>query len=91
MIGTCPDISYVMTQLACQSANPSKEHLKKALYICWYLLGTSDYSLIYDGDSSKGLITCTDSDWGQDKITNHSQTGFYLKLVNRVFLWNSHL
>ena len=80
------DISYMMTQLACQSTNPSKEHLEKALYMCWYLLSTSDYSLLYDGDSRKGLIACTDSDWDQDKITSHSQIDFYLKLVNEVFL-----
>ena len=47
--------------------------------------------LVYDGETGKGIIACTDSDWGQDKITGHSQTGFYLKLVNGVFLWNSHL
>ena len=91
MIGTRPDLSYTVTQLAQQSANPSKEHLKKALYICRYLLGTADYLLVYDGETGKGIIACTDSDWDQDKITGHSQTGFYLKLVNGVFLWNSHL
>ena len=32
MIGTQPDISYTVTQLAQQSANPSKQHLEKALY-----------------------------------------------------------
>ena len=91
MIGTRPDISYAVTQLAQQSTNPSKEHLEKALYICQYLLGTANYSLVYDGESGKGIIACTDSDWGQDKITGHSQTGFYLKLANGVFLWDSHL
>ena len=73
------------------STNPSKEHLNRALYICHYLIGTWDYSLIHDGASDKGLIACTDSDWGQDKVTYHSQTGFYLKLTNGVFLWNSDL
>jgi hypothetical protein len=80
MIGTWPNISYAVTQLAQQSANPSKEYLEKALCICCYLLGTADYSLVYDGDSGKGIIACTDSDWGQDKITGHSQTGFTLSL-----------
>ena len=91
MIGTRPDISYAVTQLARMSANPSEEHLNKALYICRYLLGTRDYSLVYNGKSGKGIIACTDSDWGQDKVTSHSQTGFYLKFADGVFLWNSHL
>ena len=71
MIGTRPDISYVVTQPAYQSTNPSKDHLEKALYICLYLLGTSYYSLIYNSESGKNLIACTDSGWGQDKITGH--------------------
>jgi hypothetical protein len=51
MIDTRSNISYAVTQLARQSANLSKEHLEKALYICLYLLGTANYSLVYDGDS----------------------------------------
>jgi hypothetical protein len=34
MIGTCPDIAFVVTKLAQFSANPSKEHFEQAKYIC---------------------------------------------------------
>ena len=91
MIGTRPDIAYAVTQLARMSANPSQEHLDRALYICRYLVGTRDYSLLYNGTTGKGIIACTDSDWAQDVNTAHSQTGFYLKMADGVFLWNSHL
>jgi hypothetical protein len=91
MLGTRPDIAYAVTQMARMSANPTKEHLDKALYICRYLIGTREYSLVYDGTSGNGLTACTDSDWGADPDTRHSQTGFYIKLANAVFLWNSHL
>ena len=91
IIGTRPDITYVLIQMACQTANLSQEHLDKALYICRYLFGTREYSLVYDGEGDKELIACTDSDWSQDKITGYSQTGFYLKLVNGVLLCNSYI
>jgi hypothetical protein len=38
------------------SANPSQEHLDKAMYICEYLAGKSRYALIYNGHSQKGLM-----------------------------------
>src|SRR6202789_2948584 len=51
MLGTRPDIAFAVTKLAQHAANPTKEHLDKALYICRYLVGTSKYRLTYDGDS----------------------------------------
>jgi len=49
------------------------------------------YMLVYNGTTGSGIIACTNSDWGADSETHHSQTGFYLKLANGIFLWNSHL
>ena len=43
MLGTCLDIAFVVTKLAQHAAKPSKEHLKRVLYICHYLVGTSKY------------------------------------------------
>jgi len=43
MLGTRPDIAFAVTKLAQYAANPSKEHIEKALYICRYLIGTSKY------------------------------------------------
>jgi len=63
MLGTCPDITFAVTQLAWHTANPSKDHLAKALYICRYLAGTQNYALVYKGDSKLGIHACTDSDW----------------------------
>jgi hypothetical protein len=63
MIGTHPDIAFAVTALSRHSANPSQDHLNKALYICRYLIGTKDYSLKYDGQiQGSGIIACTDSD-----------------------------
>ena len=68
MLGTHPDIAFAVTKLSQFTVNPLQEHLDKALYICHYLAGTQDYSLVYDGHLNGGLIVYTDSDWAADPI-----------------------
>ena len=69
MIGTRPDIAYAVTKLAQFAANPSQEHLHSAKYVCRYLAGTKDYSIIYNGKTAKGIAAYTDSDWASEPIT----------------------
>ena len=88
-LGTRPDVAYAVAALSQHAANPSKEHLDKALYICRYLLGTRHYSLVFDGASQAGLIAYTDSDWASDYNDCHSQTGWFFKLANCTFSWRS--
>ena len=86
MLGTRPDIAFAVTHLSHHSVNPSQDH---PLYICCYLIGTSTYSLVYNGGSGAGLTACTDSDWGLDPTSRLSQTGFYLKLADGLVSWTS--
>ena len=90
MLDTHPDIANAVTLMVQMSANPTQEHLDKALYICHYLIGTHDYLLVFDGNSGNGLVACTDSDWAGSPEDSKSTTEFYIKLTNTVFLWNSH-
>jgi len=89
MLGTRPDIAFAVTKLAQYAANPSQEHMDKALYICRYLVGTQEYRLTYDGPSGAGLVACTDSDWASDPTGRRSQTGFFLKLAGGLISWTS--
>jgi hypothetical protein len=89
MIGTRPDIAYAVTKLSQFAANPNKDHLDRVMYICRYLLGTSDYALVYNGKSDGGLLAYADSDWASDPITRKSTTDYLVKLANGVFCWNS--
>ena len=89
MLGTRPDIAFAVTKMSQFAANPTEEHLNKALYICRYLLGTPHYALVYDGKSNGGLLAYADSDWASDPITRKSTTGYLVKLANGVFSWNS--
>ena len=89
MLGTRPDIAFVVTHLSHHSTNPSQDHLGKVLYICRYLIGTSTYSLVYNGGSGAGLTAFTNLDWGSDPTSCLSQTGFYLKLADGLISWTS--
>jgi hypothetical protein len=75
MIGTCPDIAFAVTKLAQFSANPSQEHFGQAKYICRYLIGTKNYSLVFKHAPGRGLAAYTDSDWASNPITRRSVTG----------------
>ncbi|KAJ8475068.1 hypothetical protein ONZ45_g15738 [Pleurotus djamor] len=87
MLGTRPDIAYALVKLSQHSANPSKEHLDKALYVVRYLAGTQHYSVCYDGSNQEGgLIAFTDSDWTSPRST----TGYLVKLAGGIISWQSH-
>jgi hypothetical protein len=92
MLGTRPDIAYVVIKLSKFAANPSQEHLDKALYIMKYLVGTRDYALIYDGSGGVGnsLIAYTDSDYAQDSTHRKSRTGNIILRANGPVSWRSH-
>ena len=91
MLGTRPDIAYTVVKLSQFAANPTEDHLNRALYICRYLLGTSNYALIFDGRSNGGLVAYADSDWASDPNTRKSTMGYLVKLANGVFSWNSRV
>jgi hypothetical protein len=89
MLGTRPDIAFAVTKLSQQAANPSKDHLAKALYICRYLVGTQKYTLEYNGREQQGIIAFADSDWGSDPHSRRSTTSYLVKMAGGVVCWNS--
>ena len=89
MLGTRPDIAFAVTKLSQHAANPTEDHLSRAIYICRYLLGTADYAMVYDGPSNGGLMAYADSDWASDPNTRKSTTGYMVKLAGAIFSWNS--
>jgi Reverse transcriptase (RNA-dependent DNA polymerase) len=58
MLGIRPDIAFAVMKMAQFAANPSEEHLTKALYICKYLAGTTDYSLQYGLEARRTIRIC---------------------------------
>jgi hypothetical protein len=88
MIGTRPDIAYAVTRMAQFSANPSPDHFERAKYICRYLIGTKNYSLVFKAKGN-GLEAFTDSDWGANPLTRRSVTGYFFQLTGGPFTWRS--
>jgi transposase InsO family protein len=91
MLGTRPDIAYAVIKMSQFLANPSQEHLDKAMYIMHYLVGIQDYQIVYYGDKSKGLLAYTDSDWAADPIKRQSTMGFFVTLASSIVCWQSCL
>ena len=89
MLGTRPDICYAVTLLVQFAANPSQDHLNRALYICRYLIGTKSYALVYEGQSGNGLLACTDSCWADSPEARKSRSGYLIKFANGAFSWMS--
>src|SRR6202012_3730016 len=76
MIGMRPDIAFAVTKMAQYATNPSEDHLNRAMYICHYLLGTSDYTGVFDGKSNGGIIAFADSDWAVVPGNKNRTTGY---------------
>ena len=91
MLGTWPNITYAVTKLSQFAANPSQDHLNKVMYILHYLVGTSNYALVYDGINGKGFEAYADSDWASNSATLKYSTGYLINLASSVFSWNSRV
>jgi len=89
MLGTHPVIAFAVIKLSQFSANLSKEHFEWTKYICHYLAGTQDYTMVFDSNTNKGLIAHSDSDWAADIYNRRSITGYFFKLARSSVSWLS--
>jgi hypothetical protein len=88
-IGTRPDISFAVSHLAQYAANPSPQHLHLATYVLFYLLGTTNKCLYYDGTNGSGLHGYSDSSLGDQTDDHHSISGYVYILMNGAISWSS--
>ena len=72
MLGTRPDIAQTVIKMSQFFSNPLEEHLQKALYIVWYLTGTKNLCIKYDGASKADFVAYSDTDWAGDYETHRS-------------------
>jgi len=87
MIGSRPDIGFVIVKLAQQMANPFNNHYRVRLHLCSYLLATRRYRLVYNRLSNKSLVAYFDSDWGQDHKHCKSTTSYFTMLAQGITSW----
>jgi hypothetical protein len=92
MLGTRPDLAYVVGVLGRYSAQPKDIHWQAAKRALRYLKGTHDWTLTYDG-SDMGMDLnfhgYTDADWNGDKDTSRSTSGYVFISAQAAIGWSS--
>ena len=90
MLKTRSDIAYSVIKMSQFSADPSEEHLQRALYIVCYLSSTMDLCIWYSASGNQnGLIAYFDTNWADDYKTSCFTTGYAIFLVNGIVSWLS--
>ena len=62
-------------------------HLNSALHVLRYLRSTKDHRLTYGCNDCSELIAYSDSDWGADKDTRRSVTGYCFMFTETAISW----
>ena len=94
---TRPDITYAVQALGRHLQSSGEEHMIAAKRVLRYLQGTKDLGLVYeakgDGAGQPSLVGFSDADWGGDKDTRRSTTGylFMIEESGGVISWGSKL
>jgi len=86
-----PDISYVVSNLARFSNNPSEMHWRAAKHVMKYLKGTVSLSLCYNKETQDELIGYCDSDYAGDLVSRKSTSGYIFTLHGGPIAWSSSL
>ena len=63
MIGSCPDIGFVVVKLAQQMANLSNEYYQAGLHLYRYLLNTCKYQIVYNRLIAEFIVAHSNLDW----------------------------
>ena len=87
MLGTQLDLAFAVICMSQFCANPSHEHLNRALYIVRYLGSTKNLALRFNGANHDGFLGYTDSDWAANPDDRKSITGYVLFLANSPVSW----
>lgn len=87
-VGTRPDIMYAVSALSSFCQNPKINHWNSAKRVLRYLKGTADFGLTFES-TNEPLYGFTDADWGGDKDTGKSRTGYVFQLAGGAVSWAS--
>lgn len=95
---TRPDITFAVQALGRHMQASGPEHIIAAKRVLRYLQGTKDLGLVYEYGATKHDETpshyihgYSDADWGGDKDTRRSTTGYVFMLGTGVVSWGSKL
>jgi hypothetical protein len=91
MLGTCPDLAYMVAALGQHSASPSTEHQHALDCTFRYLRATSDKHLVFQRGTPGSLMLhgFIDADWASDVNDCKSMSGFIFMLGGTAVSWSS--
>lgn len=92
MVCTRPDISHAVSVVSRYMSNPGKRHWEAVKWIMRYLRGSTDVSLIYDGNqASESVVGYVDSDYAGDLDKRRSMTGYVFTISGCTVSWKATL
>jgi hypothetical protein len=91
MVSSRPDLATSVGMLSRYLTKPKVGHWEAAKRILRYLNGTRNLSLRYVGNQDIILEGFCDADWGANKDTRKSATGWVFKLAGCVISWKYKL
>lgn len=89
-MATRPDIAQAVGAVSRFNADPKQTHLTAAKRILCYLKATMELALVYGCEEPEGCCY-SDADWGGDRDTRHSTSGYIFTLCGGAISWNSKL
>jgi hypothetical protein len=93
ILGTRPDLAYLVIKLSRYALNLSKEHITASKRILRYLNYTKSYGLNYNNSTSisKYISGYCDADYAGDNSSAKSTSGYIFYLANGPISWKSKL
>jgi Reverse transcriptase (RNA-dependent DNA polymerase) len=92
VMGTRPDIAYVVQTLSQFSMDPAVEHWTAVKKVFCYLQGTQKLGIMYDtlgGEATIEVTGLSDADWGNSPISRRLISGNVFLLGGGVISWIS--
>jgi hypothetical protein len=89
LTNTRPNIFFVMNTLSQFLVEPRHVHLVAAKHVMWYLKGTIDCGLSYDGDHDFTLSGYTDAGWAGSVSDRKNTSGCCFSLGLAMISWKS--
>jgi hypothetical protein len=90
MVSTRPDISHVVGVVNRYMENPGKDYWATVKWVLWYLRGTSDYCITYNG-GREFVCVYVDSDFVGDLDKMRSTSRYVFTLAGGAISWMSKL
>ena len=87
-VGSRPDITFVIGQLAQYLENPSQIHWEAAKRVMRYLKSTKEKKLVYGANERSGLTSFTDAD-GASQDHRRVISGFAVLIDGGAVSWSS--